>query len=312
MAGYLFRRIALMIPLLLLITLVTFLLIQLAPSDPAEVALRINMIVPTPEAIATLRHELGLDAPLWQQYITWLGRSLRLDWGTSFVTRTPVSEELRQALPATLWLAATALAMILVLSLTIAMLCVMNAGRWLDNTLRAVLFFLTAMPNYWVGLLLIWLVAVQWRWLPVGGIEAPGAVILPALTLALGYIGTYVRLLRGNMLAHLRQPYVDYARARGLSPRRILWRHVLVNALYSPLVALGMSIPKLFAGTLIIENIFAWPGLGRLCVSAIFQRDYPMIQAYVLLMAVLFVVGNFAIDILLMWLDPRLRRGVAQ
>lgn len=133
-----------------------------------------------------------------------------------------------------------------------------------------------------------------------GGYRCAGAVILPALTLALGYLGTYVRLLRANMLAHLHlhQPYVDYARARGLSSRRILWRHVLVNTLYSPLVALGMSIPKLFAGTLIIENIFSWPGLGRLCVSAIFQRDYPMMQAYVLLMALLFVVGNFLIDIL--------------
>lgn len=312
MRRYILTRTLLMAPLLLLISLVAFLLVQLSPSDPAEVALRVNMVVPTPEAIAALRHELGLDAPLWQQYLSWLSRSLRFDWGTSFVTRAPVSHELAQALPATLWLAATALAMILALSLAIALLCVACAGRWPDNALRGVLFFLTAMPNYWVGLLLIWLVAVRWRWLPVGGIEAPGAVILPALTLALGYIGTYVRLLRANMLAHLHQPYVDYARARGLTPRRILWRHVLVNALYSPLVALGMSIPKLFAGTLIIENIFAWPGLGRLCVSAIFQRDYPMIQAYVLLMAVLFVVGNFAIDILLMWLDPRLRRGVTR
>ncbi|WP_291972961.1 ABC transporter permease [Candidatus Symbiopectobacterium sp.] len=197
------------------------------------------------------------------------------------------------------------------LSLVIAALCVVSAGRWPDKLLRTGLFFLTAMPNYWVGLLLLWLLAVKWQWLPVGGIDAPGAVILPALTLALGYLGTYVRLLRANMLAHLHQPYVDYACARGLSSGHILWRYVLVNALYSPLVALGMSIPKLFAGTLIIENIFSWPVLGRLCVSAIFQRDYPIIQAYVLLMALLFVAGNFLIDILLMWLDPRLRRGVA-
>lgn len=311
MGRYVLHRLLLMVPLMLLITVVTFLLIQLSPSDPAEVALRVNMIVPTPEAIAALRLELGLDAPLWQQYLRWLARCVQWDWGTSFVTRTAVSHELAQALPATLWLAATALAMIVTLSLAIAALCVVSAGRWPDKLLRAGLFFLTAMPNYWVGLLLIWLLAVKWQWLPVGGIDAPGAVILPALTLALGYLGTYVRLLRANMLAHLHQPYVDYARARGLSSGRILWRHVLVNALYSPLVALGMSIPKLFAGTLIIENIFSWPGLGRLCVSAIFQRDYPIIQAYVLLMALLFVVGNFLIDILLMWLDPRLRRGVA-
>lgn len=251
MGRYVLHRLLLMVPLMLLITVVTFLLIQLSPSDPAEVALRVNMIVPTPEAIAALRLELGLDAPLWQQ------RCVQLDWGTSFVTRTAVSHELAQALPATLWLAATALAMIVTLSLAIAALCVVSAGRWPDKLLRTGLFFLTAMPNYWVGLLLLWLLAVKWQWLPVGGIDAPGAVILPALTLALGYLGTYVRLLRANMLAHLHQPYVDYARVRGLSSGRILWRHVLVNALYSPLVALGMSISKLFAGTLIIENIFS-------------------------------------------------------
>lgn len=312
MARYALRRLLLMIPLLLIITLVTFLLIQLSPSDPAEVALRVNMVVPTDEAVAAMRHELGLDAPLWRQYLSWLARCLRLDLGVSFVTRDDVGQELARALPATLQLAAAALATILFFSLTLAMLCVATAGRWPDKALRGLLFFLTAMPNYWLGLLLIWLAAVKLRWLPAGGIGEPGAVILPALTLALGYLGTYVRLLRVNMLGHMNQPYVEYAKARGLTPRRILWRHVLVNALYSPLVALGMSIPKLIAGTLIIENIFAWPGLGRLCVTAIFQRDYPLIQAYVLQMAVLFVAGNFLIDMLQLWLDPRLRRGVVE
>ncbi|WP_058910922.1 nickel/cobalt ABC transporter permease [Entomohabitans teleogrylli] len=312
MTRYLLRRLLMMVPLLLIISGVAFLLIQLSPSDPAEVALRVNAIVPTPQAIADMRHELGLDAPLWQQYLTWLHRCVHFDLGTTFITRQPVADELARALPATLWLAATTLAMIVVISLVLSLLCVSAADRWPDKLIRAGLFLLTAMPGYWLGLLLLWLVAVKWRWLPVGGIDEAGAVILPALTLACGYIGTYVRLLRSNMLANRHQPWVEYARARGLSERRILWRYVLVNALYSPLVALGMSIPKLIAGTLIIENIFAWPGLGRLCVTAIFERDYPVIQAYVLLMAVLFVVCNFLIDTLQMWLDPRLRRGVVR
>ncbi|MBG6242656.1 MAG: hypothetical protein EKE20_12760 [Candidatus Symbiopectobacterium sp. Dall1.0] len=172
MGRYVLHRLLLMVPLMLLITVVTFLLIQLSPSDPAEVALRVNMIVPTPEAIAALRLELGLDASLWQQYLRWLVRCVQLDWGTSFVTRTAVRHELAQALPATLWLAATALAMIVTLSLVIAALCVVSAGRWPDKLLRTGLFFLTAMPNYWVGLLLLWLLAVKWQWLPVGGIDA--------------------------------------------------------------------------------------------------------------------------------------------
>ncbi|WP_409308441.1 nickel/cobalt ABC transporter permease [Pectobacterium sp. B1J-3] len=312
MTRYILRRLLMMIPLILAISWIAFALIQLSPSDPAEVALRVNMIVPTDEAIAAMRHELGLERPFWQQYFIWLERCVHLDFGTSFVTRASVWVEMKQALPVTLWLAGSALGMILLFSLSLAMLCVMTKETWLDKLLRVLLFLFTSMPNYWAGLLLIWLVAVKLNWLPIGGVESSGAVILPALTLSLGYIGTYVRLLRNNMLAQLSLPYVEYARVRGLSERRILWRHVLINAMYSPLVALGMSIPKLIAGTLIIENIFSWPGLGRLCVTAIFNRDYPVIQAYVLLMALLFVVANFIIDLLQMWLDPRLRDGVAQ
>lgn len=312
MTRYILRRLLMMIPLILAISWIAFALIQLSPSDPAEVALRVNMIVPTDEAIAAMRHELGLERPFWQQYFIWLERCVHLDFGTSFVTRTSVWVEMKQALPVTLWLAGSALGMILLFSLSLAMLCAMTKETWLDKLLRVLLFLFTSMPNYWAGLLLIWLVAVKLNWLPIGGVESSGAVILPALTLSLGYIGTYVRLLRNNMLAQLSLPYVEYARVRGLSERRILWRHVLINAMYSPLVALGMSIPKLIAGTLIIENIFSWPGLGRLCVTAIFNRDYPVIQAYVLLMALLFVVANFIIDLLQMWLDPRLRDGVAQ
>ncbi|MCG8709736.1 ABC transporter permease subunit [Brenneria sp. 4F2] len=311
MTRYCFRRLLLMMPLILAISLIAFTLIRLSPSDPAEAALRVNMVVPTDEAVTAMRHELGLDLPFWRQYLSWLQRCLHLDFGDSYVSRTSVWQALMTALPATLRLAASAFGMILLGSLSFAMLCVATHDRWLDKWLRTLLFLLTAMPNYWLGLLLIWLLSVKLGWLPVGGMQAPGAVILPALTLALGYLGTYVRLLRSNMLGQLGQPYVAYAQARGLSARRILWRHVLINALYSPLVALGMSIPRLIAGTLIIENIFSWPGLGRLCVTAIFNRDYPVIQAYVLLMALLFVSMNFIIDLLQMWLDPRLRRGIA-
>ncbi|MEC5319153.1 nickel/cobalt ABC transporter permease [Brenneria populi subsp. brevivirga] len=311
MKRYIVCRLLLMIPLILAISWIAFALIQLSPSDPAEAALRVNMVVATDEAVAAMRHELGLDLPFWRQYFSWLQRCLRLDFGVSFVTRASVRQELMTALPATLRLSAAALGMIVLFSSSCAVVCAATRGRWPDKLLRAALFLLTAMPNYWVGLLLIWLLSVKLNWLPIGGMQAPGAVILPAFTLALGYIGTYVRLLRSSMLGQLAQPYVVYARARGLTSWRILWRHVLVNALYSPLVALGMSIPKLIAGTLVIENVFSWPGLGRLCVTAIFNRDYPVIQAYVLLMALLFVAANFTVDLLQMWLDPRLRRGIA-
>lgn len=307
MQRYFLQRLLAMIPLMLIISFIAFILLNLAPSDPAEVALRVNEIVPTPEAIALMRQELGLDQPFLIRYFHWLWNSLHLNFGTSFLTRTPVLDEISIALPATLYLAAVTLIFIVILSVSIALLCAVYKNSWLDKGLRSCVFIITAMPNYWLGLLLIWALAVNWDLLPASGMMEPTSVILPALTLSLGYIGTYLRLIRGTLLHQLQQPYVFYARARGLPEKTILYRHVLRNSLHTSIIAMGMSIPKLIAGTVVIENIFAWPGIGRLCVMAIFGRDYPMIQAYILLMSLLFLFFNFFVDLLIFKLDPRLR-----
>ncbi|CAI1237121.1 nickel/cobalt ABC transporter permease [Serratia fonticola] len=308
MRQYFVRRLLMMIPLAMLISFIAFALMNLTPSDPAEVALRINEVVPTPQAIAGMRQELGLDAPFLQRYFSWLQHALQLDFGRSFLTRTPVFEEILAVLPATLWLAATALTFIVLISLSLSLVCVLTQNGYLDRGIRAVMFVLTAIPGYWMGLLLIWTLAVKMDWFPVSGMQSPHAIILPALTLSLGYIGTYLRLIRGTMLSQLQQPYVFYARARGLSERRILLRHVLPNSLHTSLIAIGISIPKLIAGTVVVESIFAWPGIGRLCINAIFGRDYPIIQAYIFLMALLFLFFNFISDLLQQYLDPRLIR----
>lgn len=305
---YLFWRLLAIFPLALIISFIAFILLNLAPSDPAEVALRINEIVPTPEAIEGMRHELGLDKPFFIRYFLWLMSMLQLDFGTSFLTRTPVIQEMLRALPPTLWLAFTALFFTVILTLPLALWSVAKPQSMADKSIRFIVFILTALPNYWLALLLIWGVAVYLDWLPVSGMLSPQSVILPALALSLGYIGTYLRLLRSAMLNQWHQPYVFYARARGLSDKRILHSHILRNSLYSSLTALGMSIPKLIAGTVVIENIFAWPGIGRLCISAIFGRDYPMIQAYILLMSLLFLFFNFVMDAIQLMSDPRLRK----
>ncbi|MBQ0212802.1 ABC transporter permease subunit [Proteus vulgaris] len=308
MLRYIFWRVLAIFPLALMISFIAFILLELAPSDPAEVALRVNEIVPTPEAIDGMRHELGLDKPFFTRYFLWLMAGFQLDFGTSFLTRTPVIQEMLRALPPTLWLASTALFFTIILALPLALWCVAKPQSFTDKCIRFIVFVLTAIPNYWLGLLLIWGVAVYLDWLPVSGMLSPQSVILPALALSLGYIGTYLRLLRGAMLNQWHQPYVFYAKARGLPDNLILRRHILRNSLYSSLTALGMSIPKLIAGTVVIENIFAWPGIGRLCISAIFGRDYPMIQAYILLMSLLFLFFNFLMDVIQMMADPRLRR----
>lgn len=297
-----------MFPLIIVISFIAFLLLNLAPSDPAEVALRINEIVPTDQAIALMRQELGLDRSFLVRYADWLWSVMHLDFGQSFLTRTPVLHEILMALPATLWLAIASLFFIVIISLVLSFLCVFTQGTLVDKTVRGVVFIFAAIPNYWLGLLLIWVLAVELDLFPVSGMMTKDSVILPALTLSLGYIGTYIRLIRGTMLNQLQQPYVFYARARGLPESIILRKHVLPNSLHTSLVAIGMSIPKLIAGTVVIENIFAWPGIGRLCINSIFGRDYPVIQAYILLMALLFLVFNFIADILQQCLDPRLTR----
>lgn len=308
MQRYFFLRLLMILPLALIISFIAFLLLNMAPSDPAEVALRINEIVPTDQAIALMKQELGLDKPFLVRYFAWLWNAVHLNFGKSFLTRAPVLNEIVTALPATLWLAAVSLFFIIVISLILSFLCVITHNTLVDKSIRGIIFIFTAIPNYWLGLLLIWALAVQLDLFPVSGMLTHESVILPALTLSLGYIGTYIRLIRGTMLNQLQQPYVFYARARGLPDSIILRKHVLPNSLHTSLIAIGMSIPKLIAGTVVIENIFAWPGIGRLCINAIFVRDYPMIQAYILLMALLFLLSNFIVDLLQQYLDPRLTR----
>ncbi|MBT0309291.1 nickel/cobalt ABC transporter permease [Morganella morganii] len=308
MQRYFFLRLLMILPLALIISFIAFLLLNMASSDPAEVALRINEIVPTDQAIALMKQELGLDKPFLVRYFAWLWNAVHLNFGKSFLTRAPVLNEIVTALPATLWLAAVSLFFIIVISLILSFLCVITHNTLVDKSIRGIIFIFTAIPNYWLGLLLIWALAVQLDLFPVSGMLTHESVILPALTLSLGYIGTYIRLIRGTMLNQLQQPYVFYARARGLPDSIILRKHVLPNSLHTSLIAIGMSIPKLIAGTVVIENIFAWPGIGRLCINAIFGRDYPMIQAYILLMALLFLLSNFIVDLLQQYLDPRLTR----
>lgn len=303
---YFINRLIQMPLMILLISFVAFILINLTPSDPAVVALRINDVELTPEVINQMRTELGLDKPFLVRYANWLWQILHFDFGQSYITQKSVLDEIKHALPTTLSLAFSALGIIIFISLSLALLSIQKPNGWLDNSIRAVLFFFTAVPNYWLALLLIWAIALQLDWLPVSGLDSPSGIILPAITLSLGYIGIYFRLLRGAMLQQMAQPYVFYGLARGLSRKRLLFRHILPNSLHTSLTGIGMSIPKLLAGSVAVENIFALPGLGRLCLQAIFSRDYPMIQAYILLMAILFLLFNFVIDLIQHQLDPRL------
>lgn len=307
MKNYIIKRLLNSIPLLIGISFLSFILINLSQSDPAEVALRVNEITPTEEAVAQMREELELDKPFAERYIMWITKSLKGDFGHSFITNKPVMDEMKQAIPATLLLAGFSLIIIIAVSITAAVLCTIYQDSIVDRIIRGIIFAGEAIPNFWIGLLLMWLLSVKLNLFPTSGMEQPNSVVLPAVTLSLAYITTYVRLIRNNMIQNKAENYVLYAKARGLKERVII-KHIFKNSLQSSITAMGMSIPKLIAGTVVVESIFAWPGVGRLCVTAIFNHDYPIIQAYVLLMAFLFVVFNLLVDIVAALLDPRMRR----
>ncbi|MFE8147722.1 nickel ABC transporter permease subunit NikB [Brenneria goodwinii] len=308
MKRYICRRLLLTLPILLGISFLSFLLLNLVPADPAEVALRVNEIIPTPESIAEMRQQLGLDRPFLVRYVYWLFDAIRLDFGYSYINNRLVLDELARCLPATLALAALSLVIILCVSVPLGVLSAVYKNSVFDRLIRTLVFLGTAMPSYWLGLLFIWWFSLSWDLLPTSGSGTFSHIILPAVTLSMVYIAFYIRLIRNNMLENMQQYYVYYARARGLAEKSIILRHVLKNSLHSSITALGMSIPQLLAGAVIIENIFAWPGVGRLCISAIFSRDYPVIQAYILMMGVLFVICNLLVDIIQRWMDPALRQ----
>lgn len=307
MRDYILKRLATVIPILIGISFLSFALISLSPSNPAEVALRVNEIVPTEEAVRAMEEQLGTNKPYIERYVTWLTDSLQGDFGNSYVNNKPVATLIGQAIPNTIKLALLALLITIVFSVLVGILCVVYEGSFGDKLARALVFVGTAMPSFWVGLLLIWIFSVKLNLFPTSGMERPSSIVLPAITLALSYISTYVRLIRNNMVQNKHENYVYYARIRGLKETTII-KHIFKNSLQSSLTALGMSIPKLIAGTVIVENIFAWPGVGRVCVDAIFNRDFPVIQAYILLMAVLFVICNLLVDILSVAIDPRMRK----
>ena len=308
MLRYVLKRLLHAIPIAIGITFVSFCLVSLSPSDPAEVAVRVNEIVPTPEVLAETRAQLGLDRPFLARYGSWLMNAASGDFGTRWSDGRPVAEAIAEALPPTLELAAAALLLILAASLAIGILCARHEGGLIDRALRLTLFTSGSVPSFLSGLLLIWLFSVKLGWLPTSGMQEPGSVILPAMALAPAYAGTGARLIRASLIEARSQPWTMYLRACGL-PEAAITRRMLKNALQSCLIALGMSIPKLIAGAFAVECVFAWPGIGRLAVTAIFNRDYPMIEAYVLLMGLLFLAFNLAADIAAAWINPKLKEA---
>ncbi len=307
MLRYALGRLAQMIPLLFLASLATFLLLRLGQGDPAMAYLRLSSIPPSDQALAAVRSELGLDRPLAAQYLSWLWRALHLDFGRSYVTGLPVLEELLHYLPNTLKLGGLSLALTASFSLPLGFGAALRRDSLADRCTRALTLAGAAMPNFWLGYLLIWLFSVKLRWLPSMGLGGLSHMIMPAVTASLMSLCADVRLVRASLLEHLHCRWALYARCRGLPERAVVGRHVAANALGPIVTALGMQMGQLFGGAVVAETIFSWPGVGRFALSAIANRDYPVLQCFLVMTTALFMIVNLVIDLVCAWLDPRIR-----
>ncbi|MFI7135706.1 ABC transporter permease [Nonomuraea sp. NPDC050153] len=308
MTATVLRRAAELLLVLLGLSVLVFLLTSLAPGDPAEEILRRGGIQPTARSVAALRAELGLDRPLFTRYLRWLLAVLRGDLGQSYADRSPVAAEILSRVPATLRLAGAAAVVAVVLAVLASVRAAFRPGAPDSRAVALVTVALAGVPPYIVGILLISVVAVGLRALPTGGADSPGAVVLPALTLGLAGAATLLRLLRADLAQALRLPFVKLATAKGLRPRRAIMVHALRLAAPNAITAAGTVLAELLAGAVVVETLFSWPGVGQLAVSAIRQRDLPVVQAYVLVTAVTTVLVLALVELCLAACDPRVRR----
>lgn len=302
------RRLLQILVVLIGISFLTFLLTYLAPGDPVRTMYAATGIVPSEEVMQQTREEMGLDRPFLVQYQDWLSGCLRGDFGTSYSLKKPVLDLLGGRLWPTMKLALFSMLLMLAVSVPFGMLAAVNKNKWIDYLIRGFTFLGISMPNFWAGLLLISFFCVKLKWLPVVSADTTFRnMILPAVTLAFAMSAKYTRQVRTAVLEEWNQDYVTGARARGIQEWKILWLNVFPNSLLPLLTMLGLSAGSLLGGTAVVEVIFSYPGLGSLAVSAITSYDYPLVQGYVLWIALIYMVINLAVDISYNLVDPRMR-----
>lgn len=306
MLQYALRRIVHTVPVLIGVLVVTFVLLYIAPGDPvlAMVGDRFD-----PATLERLRAELHLDEPVWKQFYHYVAGLIQGDWGRSYITRQPVLNGILEHFPKTLYLASVAMLFATLSGVAIGVLSAVRQSTWIDGLGMTFAFLGISFPVYWVGLVLILIVAVEWGALPPSGFGG-GALpylILPALTLGMRSTAYIARLTRSSMLEVIRLDYIRTARAKGLAERTVVGKHALKAALIPVVTAIGLDFGAYLSGSVLTESIFAWPGIGRFALNAILKRDLPVIQGTVLFLAIVFVMVNLVVDLLYGFLDPRVR-----
>jgi peptide/nickel transport system permease protein len=304
MGSYLVRRLLLALPVVFGVVTLVFLLIHLIPGDPVEIMLGESALPADREA---LRESLGLDRPVLEQYGNFLWGLCRADLGRSLQQRRPVRALIMEHYPATLELTLAAMLISLLIALPAGVLSGIRQYSSWDHATMFLAMLGVSMPNFWMGPLLIWVFSIQLGWFPVSGRGGLAHLVLPALTLGASMAAIVARMTRSSVLEVLREDYVMTARAKGLSETRIIWKHVLRNAMLPVLTVVGLQFGALLAGSIITETIFSWPGLGTLMVKAIQTRDYPVVQGCVLVIALSYVLVNLVTDLVYGLVDPRIR-----
>ena len=304
MLTYVARRVLVAIPTVFGVATVIFLLVRLLPGDPART---IAGVLASQADVERIRHQFGLDQPLYVQYVTYIVHLLTGDLGISTRTGSPVREEILTRLPYTMELAAISTVISILLGVTLGVIAATRRGRPLDLAISAVAVFGLSMPVYWLGLMLIILFSIQLHVFPAAGAQDPLGFVLPSITLALFSLALVARQSRSAMLEVLGQDYVRTARAKGAPMRTVLVKHALRNALLPVVTVIGLQFGALIGGAVLTETVFSWPGVGRLLVDSIFSRDYPVVQGVVLMLAVAFIFVNLLVDLLYAYVDPRIR-----
>lgn len=317
MSTYLIRRLAQTLPVLVLASIVVFVFLRLVPGDPALILAGPDA---TPEIVAAIREQMGLNASWPRQYLIWIGHVLQGDLGRSYITRLPIAKLIATAMPATIELALAALFLAVAIGIPSGIISAVWHQRPIDWLITAVNGLILAVPNFWIAILLILTFSVRLRWLPPGGrvdfADDPGAawksLVLPAVTLFPSISAALSRFTRAAMLEVLHEDYVRTARAKGLGRYAVIARHALRNALIPVITILGIQFGRLMGGAVIIENIFAWPGVGRLILQGVLNRDYAVVQGALLLLVTVFIVVNLLVDLLYGVCDPRVRLAVGR
>ncbi|TME28174.1 MAG: ABC transporter permease [Chloroflexi bacterium] len=317
MGRFVLRRLLQALPLLVAISAVSFTILKLTPGGPLA-AYEGNPLF-TDEDRARLEHAFGLDQPIPLQYLSWLGQFVRGDWGYSFASHQPVLSLIGERLPNTIYLMGTVFVTVLLLAIPIGVVAAVKQYSWFDHLVTGSTFAFLSTPTFWLGLLLIILFGLQLRLLPIGGIDTPGQpfnifdrlrhLVLPVATIALVQLGSHVRYLRASMLETITQDYMRTARSKGLGERVVVLRHALKNAAIPLVTVVALDVPELFAGALVTEQIFGWPGMGRLFWDAATRFDYPVLMGILTVSSGLIVLANLLADVVYGYLDPRIRFG---